>query len=316
MTTQDIITDPSGIPPRPIHERQLDDDMLKLQRASTVSHRHGQRLEAVRNTTALVLAAIGFIVTATGHGRAFFAALGVAWFLISAFLLKSVMSSTAKEGALLQEQFDTTLFQMPWRTAVAGDPLPDHDIVRLARKLKQGSKRDRRITSGWYDPTHKVYHPLDVLIAQEQNLAWDARLRRSYSNWIIAAAAVWAVIGLVVVGIFGSATVLQAILSFYAPSAAAFQLATEIASGQRRVASERERLAKIVLTELRNAQPGPLPLGEYDRLRAVARDLQDGIFRTRLDVSRVPEWFYRRARDTDERDFADTAEGHRKRLAE
>lgn len=315
MTAQNIAVEPSGIPPRPIHERQLDDDMVKLQRASTVSHRLGQRLEAARNTTALILAAVGLVVTATGHGRTFVTALGVMWFVISTFLLKSAMSGTARQGALLQEQFDTTLFHMHWRSAVTGDRLPDHDVARLARKLKPGGKRDLRITSGWYDPTHDVHHPLDVLIAQEQNLAWDARLRRSYSNWIIATAIVWAGLGLVVVGLFSSATVLQAIVSFYAPSAAAFQLATEIAHGQRRVADERERLAKIVLTELRSARPGPLPIDERKRLCGVARDVQDGIFRTRLDVSRVPEWFYRRARKTDERDFADTAEGHRVRLA-
>jgi hypothetical protein len=46
-----------------------------------------------------------------------------------------------------------------------------------------------------------------------------------------------------------------------------------------------------------------------------ARDIQDGILRTRLDVSRVPEWLYRHYRSRDVVDFADTAEGHRRRLA-
>lgn len=46
-----------------------------------------------------------------------------------------------------------------------------------------------------------------------------------------------------------------------------------------------------------------------------SRDVQDGVLRTRLDTTRVPEWFYNRFRDDDERDFGDTAEGHRLRLA-
>jgi SMODS-associating 4TM effector domain len=114
---------------------------------------------------------------------------------------------------------------------------------------------------------------------------------------------------------FGDATIPQAVASFYAPSLAALQLAAEVCSGQRRVAGERERLSKIVLAELRNGKPGPITAKERDRLRAVARDIQDGIYRTRVDVARVPEWFYRLQRDADERDFADTAEGHRARLA-
>jgi hypothetical protein len=56
--------------------------------------------------------------------------------------------------------------------------------------------------------------------------------------------------------------------------------------------------------------PGP----ERVRLKETARDSQDGILRTRLDVSRVPEWLYRHYRSRDEHDFADTPEG-RRRLA-
>jgi hypothetical protein len=89
------------------------------------------------------------------------------------------------------------------------------------------------------------------------------------------------------------ATILQALLSFYAPSLAALQLAIEICSAQRRVASEREGLGKIVRDELRNATPGAIPPGERDRVRAVARDVQDGVYRTRPDVARVPHWLCR-----------------------
>lgn len=315
MTTQNPTLGPAGIPARPIHERQLDDDMVRLQRAASVSHRNGQIIDAVRNVAALTLAAVGLVVTSVGHGRTVWTILGAAWFLISYFLLKNLMSATAKQGALLQEQFDTTLFDLPWRQAAAGDPVPDHDVRRLARKLPVGGKRDQRITSGWYDPTTGVHHPYDVFISQEQNLAWDARLRRNYSFWITTAAISWVVLGAIVVGLFGNATIPQAVLSFYVPSLAALQLALEIRSGQHKVADERERLAKIVQTELRNALPGPVPEAERNRLRAVARDVQDGIHRTRLDVARVPEWLYRYHRDNDERDFGDTAEGHRQRLA-
>jgi len=305
---------PSGIPTRPIHERQLDDDMIKLQRAASASHRRGQITDAVRNVAAIVLAAVGLLVTATGHGRILTAILGAGWFAVSFFLLGRMMFGAAKQGALLQEQFDTALFYLSWRQAVAGDPVADHDVGRLARKLTVGGERDQRITDGWYDPTTGVHYPYDVLICQEQNLAWDARLRRSYGAWIGAAAIVWTLLGLVVALLVG-ATIPEALLSFYLPSLAALQLAAEIWIGQHRVADERERLAKITQTELRDGQPGPVPDHDRERLRATARDIQDGIFRTRLDVARVPHWLYRLHRNSDEADFADTVEGHRRRLA-
>lgn len=312
-------TDPAGvrgIPPRAIHERQLDDDMLLLQRAAAASHQRGQFLEAMRVTAAVTLAAAGVLITAIGHGRAAISIVGFFWFVVSAFLLRGIAGNTARQGALLQEMFDTALFHVPWRATVAGDPIPEPDIRRLARKLPRGGAKDKRITDGWYDATHDIHHPYDVFITQEQNLTWDARLRRRYGHLIAAAALVWTTIGLVIGLAVANATLVDTLLSFYVPSLAAYQIAYEIWAGQRKVADERERLAKVVNTELNNGRPGPVPDTEWHRLRTVARDVQDGVLRTRLDPIRVPEWFYTRFRDDDERDFGDTAEGHRVRLAQ
>ncbi|RSN07374.1 transposase [Nonomuraea sp. WAC 01424] len=314
-----LSTDPGGvrgITPRAIHERQLDDAMLLLQRAAAASHQRGQLLEAVRVTAAVALAGAGVLVTLIGHGRAPVSIVGFFWFVVSAFLLKGIAGNTARQGALLQEMFDTALFHLPWRATTAGDPIPQPDVRRLARKLPRGGAKDKRITDGWYDPTNDVHHPYDVFIAQEQNLAWDARLRRRYSHLIATTTILWTTIGLVAGLAVADATLLDTLLSFFVPSLAAYQISYEIWSGQRKVADERDRLAKIVNTELHHGRPGPIPDDEWHRLRNVARDVQDGILRTRLDTTRVPEWFYKRFRDDDERDFGDTAEGHRVRLSQ
>lgn len=314
-----LSTDPGGvhgIPPRAVHERQLDDDMLLLQRAASASHERGQLLEAGRVTAALALAASGVLFTLIGDGRTVVLIVGFFWFVVSAFLLKGYAGNTARQGALLQEMFDTALFYLPWRATVAGDPIPEPDVRRLARKLPRDGAKDKYIIEGWYDPTNDVHHPYDVFIAQEQNLAWDARLRRRYSHFIATVAILWTTIGLVVGLVIADATLLDTLLSFFVPSLAAYQIAYEIWSGQRRVADERDRLAKVVNNELHNGRPGPITDDEWHRLRNVARNVQDGVLRTRLDPTRVPNWFYQRFRDDDEHDFGDTAEGHRVRLAQ
>ena len=173
---------------RPIHERQLDPDMVRLQRAAAASHQRGQLVEAIRVSAAVVLAAVGIAVTLAGHGRSAVSIIGAAWFVISAFFLRRAAASATRQGALLQEQFDTDLFFLPWRPTVAGDPAAEPDTARLARRLRRGSKKDQRILEGWYDPTNGVIYPYDVLIAQEQNLGWDARLRRRYAALVLAAA--------------------------------------------------------------------------------------------------------------------------------
>ena len=115
--------------------------------------------------------------------------------------------------------------------------------------------------------------------------------------------------------LIANATIVGTLLSFFIPSLAIYQIALEIWTGQQRVSAERQRLTQEVTAELRKAQPGAITDAEWHRVREVARNIQDGIMRTRLDVSRVPEWFYRHYRSRDELDFADTAEGHRRRLA-
>lgn len=305
---------PRGVPPQAIHQRQFDEDMLRLQRAAAASHQRGQLAEALRVVMAVIMAAGGVFATLTSYGRTPWAIVGFLWFLTSVIPLRLMVASLAKQGALLQEMFDTAVFYLPWRSAVAGEPISDPDVSRLSRKLKRGSTKDQRITSGWYDSTDGVHHPYDVLIAQEQNLAWDTRLRRRYGHLVLAASIVWSIIG-VLVGITIDATVTDVVISYFVPSLAAYQLALETWYGQERLATERERLVGLVTAELRDARPGKISEAEWRRLRQLARDIQDGVLRTRLDISRVPEWFYKHYRSNDERDFADTSEGHRRRLS-
>jgi hypothetical protein len=306
---------PRGIPDRPIHERQLDEDMLRLQRAAAASHQRGQLIEAIRVDAAVALAVAGIVVTLVGHGRSVVSIMGAAWFVASAFFLRRAAATKARQGAVLQEMFDTSLFYLPWRSTVAGDPVPEPDVALLARRLRPGCAKDQRILAGWYDPTNGVHYPYDVLIAQEQNLGWDGRLRRRYAALVVATVLAWSALGLVAGMVIANATIVGTLLSFFIPSLALYQIALEIWTGQQRVSAERQRLAQEVTAELRKAQPGPINRTDGRRLQGVARNIQDGIMHTRLDVTRVPEWFYRHYRNQDELDFADTAEAHRRRLA-
>lgn len=289
--------------------------MVRLQRAAAVSHRRGQIVEAVRVDAAVLLAIAGIAVTLVGQGRSAMPIIGAGWFVLSTFLLKRQASAATRQSALLREMFDTTLFHIPWRATVAGDPVGQPDISRLARGLARGSATDRQITNGWYDSTAGVHHPYDILITQEQNLGWDARLRRRYVAFVLSAAVGWSVIGLVAGMLIGHATIADILLGFFVPSLAAYQIAVDIVAGQQRAVAERERLNRIVTEELRRARPGPVSDTEWRRVRGLARDVQDGILRTRMDANHLPEWFYRRYQQHDERDFADTAQAHRHRLA-
>jgi hypothetical protein len=168
------ITAPRGIPGRPIHERQLDQDMVRLQRAAAASHQRGQLIEAIRVDAAITLAGAGIVVTLVGHGRTAVSIIGAAWFVVSAFFLRRAAATTARQGALLQELFDTQLFYLPWRSTVASEQVPEPDVAQLARRLQPGSSKDQRILAGWYDPTGGVHHP--ATSSSPRNRTWDGTL--------------------------------------------------------------------------------------------------------------------------------------------
>jgi len=306
---------PDGVPDEPIDLRQGRADMIELVRAASVVHRRGQWIEAIRNAGAVAMAMAGVIAAVAGAGRVTLGIVGAGWFLVSVLVLRGWAVKTAREGAVLQEMFDVALFYLPWRRTVSGDPIHEIDVLRLAKRMRAGSARDRRITDGWYDSTVGVHHPYDVLLSQLQNLQWDSRLRRAYSTIVAVLAVTWALIG-ALASVIAETTVTTALVAFVVPSLAAFQLAYEIYTGQRRIAAERERLANDVADILRVAQPGVLRKGERRALREQARNIQDGIFRTRVDVTRVPHWFYQLRRPGDEEDFAQALERERQRLSD
>jgi SMODS-associating 4TM effector domain len=77
------------------------------------SHQRGQLIEAIQVNAAVALAAAGIVVTLVGHGRLAASVIGAAWFAVSAFFLGRAANSTTRQGALLQEMFDTALFYLP-----------------------------------------------------------------------------------------------------------------------------------------------------------------------------------------------------------
>ncbi|MEU1533940.1 S-4TM family putative pore-forming effector [Streptomyces fagopyri] len=185
----------------------------------------------------------------------------------------------------------------------------------LARDLLRAVRSRRDLPDNERIPFRPYFDELITLTGSApETIAAMFEDFRKYRVHVLAM--LWAAIGFIAGLVVADATLGDTLLSFFVPSLAAYQIAYEIWSGQNKVADERDRLTKVVNTELRHGCPGPIPDDEWQRLRNVARDVQDGVLRTRLDTTRVPEWFYKRFRDDDERDFGDTAEGHRVRLAQ
>jgi len=298
---------------RPISQRQNDPQELDLQRAAFTSHRLGQRLEALRASVSVLLAAASILATLVNALAPTITVLGFAWALLVVVVIDGAIKREALRAAVIQEAFDTRLYRMDWNPACVGPPVTEEDLHQLIRQFRKRRDREDRIRD-WYPDTTGVHWPYDVFLCQQTNLSWDARLRRRYAIFLLVMVVGWTVLG-AVVAIAAGLTVVQALLRWYVPSLAALRLGLETRRTQQDVAAERERLLKLIRAELDRATPGPIGSDEQARLLTFSRGVQDGIFTTRRQVARVPGWFYERFRAGDEEDMHQAAQRDRARLA-
>jgi hypothetical protein len=300
------------IPPHiPISARQNEQSMLDLLKASTAAHVRQQRLETVRVAVSLTLAGASLVAAFASVTAAVITVIGAAWALAYTILVSPLAKGQARRSAVIQEMFDTDLFSLPWNSTLTGGRLRPDEISQLVREFDPRRGRGGRLRD-WYVDTSGVPQPYDVFICQQQNLAWDARLRRRWA-WVLATAVViWVVLG-VVVSYAASLTMPEILLRWYVPSLAALIYGIESCKNQYDIATERERVMNLVQAEIDNAQRAPSS-DEHTRLAVKAREIQDVIFATRKQVARVPDWFYARFRDRDENDFRANAQHLRNKI--
>ncbi len=298
-------------PHTPISRRQNEPDMLDLIKASTAAHVRQQRLETARVTVSLALAAASVVAAFASVTAPVITVIGGAWALAYTVLVSPLAKGQARRSAVIQEMFDTQLFGLPWNSTLVGGRLRPDEISQLVREFSPRRGRGDRLRD-WYVDTSGVPQPYDIFICQQQNLAWDARLRRRWSWVLLAAVVVWVVLGLVV-GYAASLTIPEMLLRWYVPSLAALIYGIESCKNQRDIAAERERVMNLVQTEIDTAQPAP-STDEHARLLVKAREIQDVIFATRRQVARVPDWFYARFRERDENDFRANAQHLRNKM--
>jgi SMODS-associating 4TM effector domain len=280
----------------PISDRQNAPEMIELLAAASTAHLRVQRFEAVRVSASLAMAALGMVACFVAAAATPIVIAGAVWGVVVATGFSPWARHFAKHAAVVQEMFDTSLFGLPWNIAAAGMPVPSYEIRSLARSFamhpRQGRLRD------WYVDTSAVPQPYQVFLCQQQNLAWDVRLRRRWTLFLVVALVSWLLLG-IAIGFAAGLTVGLTAIRWYVPAIGAALFAVEGCRTQRDISAERARMLPLVQAEINRAHTCPLYPAENERLLRVAREVQDVIFTTRGCQTRVPDWFYARFRDTD-----------------
>lgn len=198
-------------------------------------------------------------------------------FSISVFviLFSGVFKGNTSKGAIFKEEFDTSLFGLPWKSTLKR---PDHSEVSHYSKQYTGAE-----ISDWYSTNLSQAIPNNIAIAvlQHTNTSWDIQLRKTYRKWLIyfllGYSAVLTILFIVLhVDPMTVFLLLFSVLSFYS------HFATLI-KGHSSAIEKREAISKHLDEIIQNKK-----YISIDELR----DVQDEIYITRQEAAKVPNFFF------------------------
>lgn len=270
-----------------IDDRQLDDVSGRLVAASSHHYQAARRYRGARVGIGIALAALGPLLALWSTDAS--AAVGIvasAWLLIGRLVLLPAERERTRHAVVIQEVFDTRLFDLPWPASLAGPRPSEEDIADADRAVAADHAVRARHADGWYPSTAAIPAPLDTLLCQWSSMAYARAQHRGYARLILVVTIVLGGAALVV-GLIGGMTLADWLVTFAMPALPALLDTAEISATHRSIATRRKTIEDQLddLWQRELAAAGAIDI-------TACRGIQDESFRIRLDGLRVPEWYY------------------------
>ena len=222
----------------------------------------------------------------TASGPVLSAAAAV-WLVLGRGIFRQREQCNSGLGIGYQEQFEVTLFELPWNTALAGErPKVDNVVDDAARARHPDREQD------WFVDTSPLGPPGDFLVAQLESALYGRRNHRAYARLLTRLAfglfaveiVIWLVSGL-------SFTDYLIRLAF--PSLPALQDFVFLADEHRKTAAAKENLESQLYELLTRLESGGAVT------MAECRAVQDAVYDVRRVSPSMPTWFFRQRRNHD-----------------
>jgi len=262
-------------------------ERIVLLRAQRRLYSRAKVLQTVFAVLALLLPALSVIVGPSLPAIRPYVALGsVALLLFEVVYLLPKLRELTRNGAKLQEQFDTEVLELGWNRLASGAKVDIEDIRDIGDKPfdREGESK----LPDWYEPSVASL-PISTarIICQRTNVTYDARTRKKYADCMF-----FVLLGLglllFVSGLAQDRTLESLLLSVFVPF---MPLATFIAREYRKQKDTIESLTtlkseadKLWDKVLKHAPPA--------ELAADSRGLQDAIYRHRSSSPLIYDWVY------------------------
>lgn len=226
----------------------------------------------------------------------FVGGLGGVLVLVDWLVASPLQNKRTMQAANVQEQFDTYVLGLPWKTMLVGSKLDPEDVTRAAARYGP----DRADLSDWYPATESVPSPYNVLICQRTNLRWDMSLRQSWAAVLVTGLVVLCLLALAI-RLWGGLTFWEFLFA-YLPLAAALRAGATHAWAHCQQAREqavlKQRLEGVWEQALR---------GREAATAETVRDIQDRIYALRISAPPVPDQWHRLVRGRHQAEMHESA---------
>lgn len=265
--------------------RQNEPWSLRLLAAQRQLYQEAKRWQQLRSWSVVGMAGVG--VLATLFAPSLLPILGPIGGVVAIgqWVALLLIRRRTKLAAATQEEFDTSVFALPWNATLVTKPDPEDVIAADARFTG-----DREKLLDWYAVPAGAGYPHDIILSQRTNIRWDSSLRRAYANTVLTGLIV---LLLLLGGIcFAKGlSLLETGLAFLS-SVGAILLGAETVRSHHQHADGQHELKRQIEATWAKAVRNPRAVKKVE-LRAI----QDCIYRFRTVAPPVPERFYWKNRD-------------------
>jgi hypothetical protein len=260
-------------------------EYLKAQRVAYTQCKIYQVFDLISILMAIVLPIIGMLNNDIVN---YLGAFGVLWTIIY-LISENYRKKKTEQGAKIQEQFDTELFEIPWNNILCKNKANSDTQIDLAKEYNGND------LSNWYslEVNSSLPQPIAVVLCQRINFSWELKLRKRYVTFLIILLVAY--YGLFVAFFISKNIGFYDILLLIAPSLSFLIYGVQNSlSLKNHIISKNETLEQIDEILDKYSKHKEMPN------ESVLRQIQDIIYIERTVPEKIPDWFYKLSKSSNE----------------
>ncbi|WP_166387949.1 S-4TM family putative pore-forming effector [Polaribacter sp. 11A2H] len=272
-----------------ITTEQNNPNLIELLKAQRMAYSQCKRFQFFDVISILIAILFPLIALMKPESQNAINAFGVLW-TIAYLLTELYRKSKTTQGATIQEQFDTELFGLNWNKVLCKSKINIDTIQELSSKYKNNDLQN------WYsiEIDNSLPKEIAIILCQRINFSWEINQRKKFVRFLAIITVLYYLIYIIIgftknIGFFDLLILLSPSIPFLVFSV------QNILSLKSHITSKNETLSYID-SELDNYKTSRT-ITSLEQLRQI----QDTIFTERTVTEKVPDWFYRLNKSTNEK---------------